>query len=71
MENIGAVGHGNVAQHADRNNFLGQMQCLVAASDHNCQLLVARCDVARGRNVNEQGRENQFQAVLVALIDRG
>ena len=56
VQHIGAVGHGNIAQHADRNHPLVQMQGLVFAGNQHSHLLVAGGDVADGGNIHKQRR---------------
>ena len=69
MQRISAVGDSGVAQHAHRDHALLQVDDLVLAGDQKGQLLVARGDVAGGRDIHEQGRKHQLQGILIAQID--
>ena len=52
-QNIGSVGHGDIAQHAHCNHVLIEANDLVVAGNHQGHLLVAGGNVSRGGNVNE------------------
>ena len=69
MQRVGAVGDGDIAQHAHRDDLLFEMERLVLAGDELGHLLIAGGDVAAGRNIDKQRRQHQFQAILVAQID--
>ena len=69
MQGVGAVGHGDIAQHAHGDHLLRQGERLVLAADHLDHLLVAGSHVALGRDVDKQGRKHQFKSVLVAPVD--
>ena len=56
VQQIGAVGHGDVAQHAHGDHLLIEMDGLVLAGDQLRQLLIAGGDVAAGGNIHKQGR---------------
>ena len=69
VQDIGAVDDRDIAQHAHGDYPLFEVEGLVLAGNELGQLLVAGSDFAGGGDVNKYGRENQFQAVLVALVD--
>src|ERR1035438_6414787 len=54
VEHIRAVGDGGVAEHADSDHFLLQVQCLVFAANQIGQLLIARGDVSTRRYIDEE-----------------
>ena len=68
-QDIGAVGHSGVTQQSHRNHLLLKVERLVVGCDDERKLLIPRGDVAGGRDVEKQRRENILQAVLVAAID--
>lgn len=54
VHQVGAIGHRDVSHHAYGDHLLLKMEGFVLAGDQLCQLLVARGDVATGRNVYKQ-----------------
>ena len=69
VQGVGAVGHGDVSQHADGDDLLIDMQRLVVAGDDRGDLLVAGGNVAGGGDVDKQRGQDQLEGVLVAIVD--
>ena len=69
MENVGSVGDGGIPQQADGDHALLEVHGLVFPGDQLGQLLIACGDIPARRDIHEQWRQDQFQAVLVAFVD--
>ena len=69
VEDIGAVGDGGVAEQADGNDALLEVQGLVFTGHELGKLLVAGGDVAVGGHVDKERGKHEFEAVLVAGVD--
>lgn len=69
MQDVGSVGHRDIAQHADGDDVLRDLEGLVFAADDQRELLVARGDIAVGGDIDKERREHEFERILVALVD--
>lgn len=54
VESVGSISHGDVAQHADGDDFLGEVDSFVFAGEDLGQLLIAGGDIAAGGYIDEQ-----------------
>src|SRR5579862_1301437 len=68
VEDVRPIRYRSVSKHPNRDHLLLQVQRLVLGGDQVSQLLIAGGDISRPRDVEEQGREHEFQCILITPV---